>query len=113
MVITSAFTLAEVIKKKGEPVLSESDERTIIRFFEQPYLAIHDVTRAIAERARPLSRLYGLRPADAVHLATALLANADFFETWNTKDFGGIPSDDLAITIREPQWFGNFRLPST
>ena len=48
-----AFTLAEVIKKKGEPVLSESDERTIIRFFEQPYLAIHDVTRAIAGTSAP------------------------------------------------------------
>ena len=42
-VITSAFTLAEVIKKKGEPVLSESDERAIVRFFEQSYVVIHDV----------------------------------------------------------------------
>ena len=113
MVITSALTLAEVIKKRGEPVLSESDERTIIRFFEQPYLAVHDVTRAVAERARCLARQYGLKPADAVHLATALLANADFFETWDMKDFGRIPSGDLAIEIREPQWVGNLRLPRT
>ena len=87
--------------------MSESDELTIIRFFEQPYLIIHDVTRAVAEQARGLSRRYGLKPPDAVHLATALLANADFFETWNINDFGHIPSGDLTIVIREPQWVGN------
>ena len=112
-VITSALTLAEVIKKKGEPVLPESDEHTIIRFFEQPYLLVHDVTRVVAERARRLSRAYGLKPPDAVHLATALLANADFFETWNTNDFGHISSGELAITIREPQWVGTPRMPGT
>ena len=108
-IITSAFTLAEVIKKKGEPVLSESDELIIIRFFEQRYLVVHDVTRAVAGQARGLSRRYGLKPPDAVHLATALLANADFFETWNINDFGHIASGDLTIEIREPQWVGNLR----
>ena len=113
VVITSTLTLAEVIKQKGTPVLPESDERTIIKFFEQSYLLVHDVTRVVAERARHLSRVYGLKPPDAVHLATALLANADFFETWNINDFGHIPSGDLAIKIREPSWVGNLRLPGT
>ena len=113
VIITSALTLAEVVKKKGEPVLSESDEHTIIRFFEQPYLLVHDVTRAVAERARRLSRTYGLKPADAVHLATALLADADFFETWNMNDFGHISSSDLQVQIREPQWIGTPRMPGT
>ena len=113
VIITSALTLAEVVKKKGEPVLPESDELTIIRFFEQPYLLVHDVTRVVAERARRLSRTYGLKPPDAIHLATALLANADFFETWNIDDFGRISSGELAITIREPAWVGNLRLPGT
>ena len=113
VVITSALTLAEVVKRKGEPVLPESDELTIIRFFEQPYLLIHDVTRVVAEQARRLSRTYGLKPPDAIHLATALLANADVFETWNINDFGRISSGELAITIREPAWVGNLRLPGT
>ena len=113
VVITSAFALAEVVKKKGEPALPESDEHTIVRFFEQPYLLVHDVTRVVGERARRLSRTYGLKPPDAVHLATALLANADFFETWNINDFGHISSGELAIKIRQPEWVGNLRLPGT
>ena len=113
VVITSAFTLAEVIKKKGNPILPESDENTIVRFFEQPYVLIHDVTRRVAEQARHLSRRYGLSPADAIHLATALLGNADFFETWNMNDFGRIPLGELAINIRRPEWVGNLRFPDT
>ena len=111
VVITSAFTLAEVIKKKGKPLLPESDEHTIVKFFEQPYVLIHDVTRRVAEQARHLSRRYGLRPSDAIHLATALVGNADYFETWNMNDFGRIPLGELAINIRRPEWVGNLRLP--
>ena len=112
-VITSTLTLAEVIRRRGSPILPESEESTIIRFFEQSYLAVYDVTRTVAERARYLSRAYGLKPPDAIHLATALIASADFFETWNINDFNHIPSDELAIRIREPEWIGNLRLPDT
>lgn len=110
-IITSTLTLAEVIKGRGEPIFPEPVERTIVRFFEQPYLLVHDVTRVVAERARQLSRVYGLKPADSIHLATAPIANADVFETFNTKDFRHIPEGDLAIEIREPLWVGNLRLP--
>lgn len=113
VIITSSLTLAEVIRAKGEPLLPESDERAIIRFFEQPYVLVHDVTRAVAERSRRLSRAYRLKPVDAIHLATALIANADVFETWNTRDFRHIPSGELAIEIREPLWVGTLPMPGT
>lgn len=110
VIITSALTLAEVIKRKGHPQLTEEDEATIVNFFRHPDILIHDVTRFVAENARKLSRAHGLKPNDAIHLATALMANADVFETWNTRDFlplqGKVPID-----IREPTWEGSVRMP--
>ncbi len=46
----------------------------------------------------------------AVHLATALMANADVFETWNTNDFAPLVGE-VPIEIREPTWEGNLELP--
>ena len=104
-VITSVWTLAEVIRRRRSLSISADDDRVITDFFRQhDNLVIHDVTRAVAEKARSLSREHGLRPADAVHLATALSSVADVFETWD-RDFlalrGRVP-----IEIREPTWEG-------
>ena len=111
-IITSTLTLAEVVKMKGEPLLSEEQERTIASFFEHSYLIVHDVTRRVAEIARSYARDHGLKPPDAIHLATAVLAQADVFETWNMNDFGRL-NGLVPITIREPTWTGNlsFDLP--
>ena len=100
-VITSVWTLAEVIRRRRSPSISADDDRVITDFFRQhDNLVIHDVTRAVAEKARSLSREHGLRPADAVHLATALSSGADVLETWD-RDFlalrGRVP-----IEKREP-----------
>jgi predicted nucleic acid-binding protein len=106
VILTSAFTLAEVMKARGTPRLTENQELTIVRFFEHSYILVHDVTRSVAEAARRLSREHGLKPPDAVHLATALLGNADVFETWNMNDFGHL-NGLVPVAIREPTWEGN------
>ena len=45
------------------------------------------VDRSTAELATALGAIYGLRAADAIHLATAVLAGADRFVTNNKADF--------------------------
>jgi predicted nucleic acid-binding protein len=45
------------------------------------------VDEATAQLAAALGAAYGLRAADAVHLATAVAAGADRFITNNTSDF--------------------------
>lgn len=45
-------------------------------------------TRAAAARSTVLAAKYGLRAADAIHLATAIEAGADRFVTNNRRDFG-------------------------
>ncbi len=104
-VITSAWTLAEVIRRRHSPGIPVDDDQIITDFFRQhDNLVIHDVTRAIAERARSLSREHRLRPADSAHLATALSSEAFVFETWDRGFMvlrGRVP-----IEIREPAWEG-------
>ena len=105
-VITSSWTLAEVIRRRHSPGISSDDDQIITGFFRQhDNLVIHDVTRAIAEKARSLSREHRLRPADAVHLATALSSGADVFETWDMGDFSPLRGL-VPLEIREPTWEG-------
>ena len=50
-------------------------------------LDLHPADRHIARTATALSATYRLKAADAVHLATAVVAGADRFVTNNRKDF--------------------------
>ncbi len=50
-------------------------------------LELRPADEATAELAAVLGASYGLRAADAVHLATAVSAGADRFITNNTSDF--------------------------
>ena len=108
-IVTSALTIAEVIKPKGSPTFTADKEQKISEFFLHEYILIYDVTREIAESARELSRQHGLKPRDAIHLATALKAEeVEVFQTWNTRDFGGL---DVPIRIEVPKWTGTLRMP--
>jgi predicted nucleic acid-binding protein len=50
-------------------------------------LELRPVDEAVAELAAVLGAAHGLRPADAVHLATAVAAGAERFITNNASDF--------------------------
>lgn len=108
VIITSTLTIAEVIHMRGRPMLTDDEETTISNFFLHSYILLHDVTRIVAENARKLARQHGLRPNDSIHLSTALLSDADVFETWNTNDFSRIQG--APIEIRTPTWQGNLPL---
>jgi predicted nucleic acid-binding protein len=62
-------------------------------------LDLRPVDEATAELATALGASYGLRAADAVHLATAVGAGADRFITNNAKDF---PKSIVEIEITYP-----------
>lgn len=84
-IITSTFTIAEVVKpKKGNNPLSKSDEAKIKDVFTTSIL-IYELTRKIAERARELQWELGIKPPDAVHLATAETAEIKRFDTYDDK----------------------------
>lgn len=84
-IVTSALTLTEVIRKKGEKPIPKESEQMIRDFFEQPWIIVRDVDRFVAERARDLIWAHGLKGPDAIHLATALRLGLTVMDTYDDK----------------------------
>lgn len=82
-IATSAATLSEVCKpgKTGSPVAN------LAAFFNQPYILVVDVDKRVGMRAQglQLAGISGLKPFDALHVASAQIANADFFHTFDKR----------------------------
>jgi predicted nucleic acid-binding protein len=72
-IITSSFSLVEVIHIKGRERLTRDKQELLDEFFKSPYISLIDATRRICDEARKLIWQYDqLRPMDSTHLASAL-----------------------------------------
>lgn len=79
-VIVSTLCLVEVCKE------SDSSDDKIADFFENDYILQVSLDWFVATRARALMQGgYGLKPADASHVATALIADVDEMHTFDAK----------------------------
>lgn len=76
-IVTSAWTLAEVYKRKKGPILELKACTKILEFFEHSFIEMVDLDRERGEQAHILARKYGLKPTDSVHLACAIRAKCD------------------------------------
>lgn len=107
-IVTSAFTITEVLLPKGGRPLSPAVRSTITRFFRHPGIVLVNVDRAVAERAQVYFWDQNVRPKDAVHVASAVSAGVPVFETYDaglirlSGRLGGSPP----LTVREPQPLG-------
>lgn len=83
--VGSVLLLSEVLAKpmRADPMSAES----VLLIGMLSRLDLLPVDEATARLALALAVSYGLRAADAVHLATAVVAGADRFLTNNRKDF--------------------------
>jgi predicted nucleic acid-binding protein len=63
----------------------------------------------IIDRARELRLGFKVGLADAVHLATAIVHEADVFMTWDRELMAKVQAM-TDVTIKEPYWFGTPRL---
>ncbi len=63
-------------------------------------LELRPVDEALAELVTALGSAYGLRAADAVHLATAVVVGADRFITNNASDF---PKTIAEVQVTYPE----------
>jgi predicted nucleic acid-binding protein len=86
-IVTSAFTLAEVCKRQPD---QSSPAINLAAFFDQKYILLVPVDKQIALQAQhlQLAGVIGLKPPDAIHLASALVANVPTFHTFDKKLLG-------------------------
>ncbi len=104
-IIVSGLCFVEVCKNPG---VNASSEDKIAAFFENDYIVAVAVDRYVGTRARGLmlAKYPGLKPPDAVHLATALITNADEFNTFDDAllalDGKVIRDDGVALKICKP-----------
>lgn len=84
-IVTSAITLTEVIKIKGQPKLTREHEIRLRQFFLHQYILIREVDRFTAEEARELIWRHGVAPKDAIHVATALRAGLPTLDTFDDE----------------------------
>jgi predicted nucleic acid-binding protein len=83
LIVTSALTIAEVLWMRRAPLIPEAKANLVRRFFRRSYMRVRNVTRAISESAQDLVWSKGIKPKDAIHVATALDASVMALETFD------------------------------
>ena len=107
LIVTSSFTLCELAKVKNPLGLApEEQERMIVEFFENPYIVLRTVDRAVGIKAREILRYkQSIKGKDAVHLATAVCHRVPVFHTF---DHGLISMNGApclgSLHVQEPTW---------
>lgn len=97
-------------RRRGSRVLPTDTEPAIDEILsnkDRPILWV-EVDYSLTVEARKLARVHGLEAADAIHLASAVRANADVLLRWD-RGFGGVQKVGN-IDLVEPHLFGDQRM---
>ena len=88
-IVASTFVMAELVYGSARPgqVKPERDD-AIEETLASSRIDFIELDMDTALRARRIARQHGLKPPDAVHVATALQADADVFLTWDDHFLG-------------------------
>jgi len=94
--ITSAMTLAEVLVKPYRHKLWKLAQQYELIFEGTPELTLVSVDSEVGRLAAELRASYALLTPDAIHMATAVVHEADFFLT-NDSDFRKVDPTDKRL----------------
>ena len=83
LIVTSALTIAEVLFIRQGPKLPPEKREVVEKFFKADYVAVRNVTRHIADLARDVFWDHGIKPKDAVHVATAVFFKVPVLHTFD------------------------------
>lgn len=102
-IVISTLTIAEVLALRGRAPIPVERADLVRRFFRRRFFLVADVTRFIAEQARELVWAHGVKPKDAIHVATALDAGVPYLDTFDgglvTKS-GQVGGDPVLAIVR-------------
>ena len=112
LIVTSALTIAEVLWMRGGPRLPKDKADIVQKFFRRSYIRVVNVSRKVAMAAQVHVWEDGIKPKDAIHVATAVAFGANALETFDSGLIGksgkvGVP----LLLIREPQAAAQARMP--
>tara|TARA_A100001391_G_scaffold124365_1_gene84768 strand:+ start:193 stop:537 length:345 start_codon:yes stop_codon:yes gene_type:complete len=95
--------MAEVLWLRGKVPVPKDRAEIVKRFFRRSTIRLRNVTRQVAESAQELVWDYGIKPKDAVHVATALEAGVSVLETFDKQLIGKSESvGKPPLLIRRP-----------
>lgn len=81
--VTSALTIAEVLALKGQRPIPVDRRLVVEDFFKHSFIIVRSVTRRTSENARKYVWEHGVKPKDAIHIATAIEAGLDDLHTFD------------------------------
>ncbi len=99
-IVVSSLALAEVLMLRGHDQIPRDRLDTVRAFFRHSWITIRQLDRTIAELAQELVWDEGIKPKDAVHVATAIhhnVARLDTFDDDLIKKGGNIKGHSLEI----------------
>jgi predicted nucleic acid-binding protein len=104
LIITSALTLAEVLFIKGQVKLDPAKRQKVETFFRAEYISVRNLTRAVSELARDVVWDSGIKPKDAIHVATAVFYKIPKLHTFDEPLIGksGVSINDHTLVIEKP-----------
>jgi len=108
-IVGSTFVIAEVIRAKGQTPLSSEDEQIVDHYVLRESMTWVELDVSLALEARRIARAHGLKPTDAVHLASAIRGKADIVFRWDDRFVTGGDTVE-GIKVTEPYWTGQLRL---
>lgn len=97
---TSTLAMAEVLMIKGKNPIPPENAEAVREFFQRTYIKIRPLDRRIAQLSQDLVWKHGIRPKDAVHVATALVT--DGVDELHTFDGGLLAKSGLQVDGHEP-----------
>ena len=83
LIVTSTLTLAECLWLRNTPPIQKDRAEIVRKFFRRSIIRLRNVTRFISEEAQTLVWDCGIKPKDAIHVATAIEAKAPTLETFD------------------------------
>lgn len=107
-IVTSALTMVEVLWMKDRQRIPHEQARVVHDFFERECFVMVNLDRTIAEKAREVVWNHGIKPKDAVHVATALDQELEVLETFDIDLIGKSGTfGHQGLEIRQPHAAGS------